>query len=175
MQQQAAAAAVSARQLDKLQTRVRLGGADAKVPIRQLQESSGNQADAMMRLAEQQARLVKQVAGAEEVIAALQGVGARQFKVCIDALTVLKEQQAKTAGRHVQQVAAVQDALGKLQLKVQQQERRQQLQQLPQQPPPFSSSNGQAGALASSGASEEAAATAGGTPADPWRAHKPRQ
>jgi len=82
MQQQAEAAAVAARQLDKLQTRVRLGSSDIKSPLRQLQESSAHQADAMMRLAEQQSRVQKQVAGAEEVITALQGVGARQFKVC---------------------------------------------------------------------------------------------
>lgn len=81
LQQQAAAAALSSKQLEKLQTRVRLATSDIKSPLRQVQDASAVQADAMVRLAEQQSRLQKQLEGAEEVIAALQAVGARQFKV----------------------------------------------------------------------------------------------
>jgi hypothetical protein len=81
LQQQAAASSQAARQLDKLQTRTRLSSSDIKLPLRQLQDAAAGQADALGRLAEQQARLQVQVAGVEEVIGALQGVGARQFKV----------------------------------------------------------------------------------------------
>ena len=86
-QQQAAAAALTNRQLDKLQARLRVSTTDFKAPLRQLQDAGAAQADAMVRLAEQQTTLSRQVEGVEEVIAALQGVGAKQFKVrtCVRA------------------------------------------------------------------------------------------
>lgn len=81
LQQQAAAAALTNRQLDKLQARLRLHTTDIKSPLRQLQEAGAAQAEAVVRLAEQQAALSRQVEGVEEVVVALQGVGAKQFKV----------------------------------------------------------------------------------------------
>lgn len=78
---QAEAAAATARQLDKLQARLRLATGDLKSPLRQVQEAAGAQAEALGKLAEAQRRMGKQVEGAEEVIGALQAVGARQFKV----------------------------------------------------------------------------------------------
>jgi hypothetical protein len=90
LQQQAAAAALASRQLDKLQARVRLSTADLKSPIRQLQDAGAAQADVAVRLAEQQSALARQVSGLEEVVAALQGVGARQFQVGVRRLRAVR-------------------------------------------------------------------------------------
>ncbi|GBF99695.1 COP9 signalosome subunit 6 [Raphidocelis subcapitata] len=159
LQQQAVAASQAARQLDKLQTRARLSASDVKLPLRQLQDAAAGQADALGRLAEQQVRLQQQVAGVEEVIGALQGVGARQFKVCVDALTAVKQEQAAAAARHTEQLVQTQAQVARLQ---------QALAELRARPlldlhAVGGNGNGRTGG---NGA-------AGGTPADPWRAPAP--
>lgn len=71
----------TARQMDKLQARVRLATSDIKQPMKVVQGAAAQQAAALLKLAEQQAALQQQVDGSQELIAALQGVAAKQFKV----------------------------------------------------------------------------------------------
>jgi hypothetical protein len=63
-------------------TQVRLATSDLKQPIRAAQGAAAQQAAALLKLSEQQVLLQKQVDGSQELIAALQGLAAKQFKVC---------------------------------------------------------------------------------------------
>lgn len=65
---------------------VRLATSDLKQPIRAAQGAAAQQAAALLKLSEQQALLQKQVDGSQELIAALQGLAAKQFKVCVAGL-----------------------------------------------------------------------------------------
>lgn len=60
---------------------VRLASSDLKVPLRQAQGSAAQAAAALTKLSEQQQQLQKQLDGSQELMAALQGVAAKQFKV----------------------------------------------------------------------------------------------
>lgn len=62
-------------------SQVRLATSDLKVPLRQAQGSASQAAAALAKLAEQQQQLQKQLDGSQELIAALQGLAAKQFKV----------------------------------------------------------------------------------------------
>ncbi|KAF8059736.1 RPL28A [Scenedesmus sp. PABB004] len=92
--QQAGQVATLARHLDKLQARVRVATGDLKAPLRAAQGSAAQAAEAMAALAAQQAAQQRQLDGATELIAALQGVAAKQFKVSADALQQLRQGQA---------------------------------------------------------------------------------
>lgn len=54
---------------------------DLKAPLRQAQGSAAQAAAALAKLAEQQAHLQAQLDGTHELVAALQGVAAKQFAV----------------------------------------------------------------------------------------------
>lgn len=60
---------------------VRLSTSDLKVPLRQAQGSTAQAAAAISQLAAQQQQLQQQLNGSQELIAALQGLAAKQFKV----------------------------------------------------------------------------------------------
>lgn len=60
---------------------VRLATSDLKQPLRAAQGSAAQQAAALLKLAEQHAMLQKQADGSQELIAALQGLAAKQFMV----------------------------------------------------------------------------------------------
>jgi len=59
-----------------------LATSDLKQPIKATQGAAAQQAAALLKLSEQQVLLQKQVEGNQELIAALQGLAAKQFKVC---------------------------------------------------------------------------------------------
>lgn len=64
---------------------VRLATSDLKQPIRETQGAAAQQAAALLKLSQQQAALQQQLDGSQELIAALQGLAAKQFKVCMQA------------------------------------------------------------------------------------------
>ncbi|KAI8474995.1 MAG: hypothetical protein J3K34DRAFT_88685 [Monoraphidium minutum] len=168
LQQQAAAAALTSRQLDKLQARVRVSSADIQAPLRQAQETGAATADALVRLAEQQGVLSRQVAGLEEVIAALQGVGARQFKVCIDALGVLKQQQVTTAERHITRMAATQQQVDALASQLGGGQQHPQQQQQQQHWSQQAAGGGSSGSSSGGNGNGAAAKAGSGAAPDPW-------
>jgi hypothetical protein len=61
-------------------TQVRLATNDARAPLRAVQASSAQHAAALLQLSEQQVALQRQLEGGQELMAALQGVAAKQFK-----------------------------------------------------------------------------------------------
>lgn len=60
---------------------VRLSTRDMKLPLRQAQGGAVQAAAALTKLSEQQQHLQKQLDGSQELIAALQGLAAKQFQV----------------------------------------------------------------------------------------------
>jgi hypothetical protein len=60
---------------------VRLATSDLKQPIKAAQGAAAQQAASLLKLSEQQLLLQKQVEGSQELIAALQGLAAKQFAV----------------------------------------------------------------------------------------------
>lgn len=67
-----------------LHLQVRLSTSDLRAPLRGVQAMSAQHAAALLQLSEQQAALQRQLGGIEELLGALQGVSAKQFKVTCD-------------------------------------------------------------------------------------------
>jgi hypothetical protein len=72
---------------------VRLATSDLKQPIRETQGAAAQQAAALLKLSQQQASLQQQLDGSQELIGALQGLAAKQFKVCQHEPSLLSTQQ----------------------------------------------------------------------------------
>ena len=64
-----------------MNSRVKLSSSSLKGPLQQAHAAAGQQAEALVKVADQQAGLTKQVEGLQELIGALQAVQAKQFKV----------------------------------------------------------------------------------------------
>ncbi|KXZ50533.1 hypothetical protein GPECTOR_16g708 [Gonium pectorale] len=86
--------AAASRQIDKLQVRARVTGVDLRRPITQLQASSAEQAGLLARMATELEALRGQVRDTQALLAALQGLSAKQFQVTVDAIKQLRARQA---------------------------------------------------------------------------------
>ncbi|GLI70544.1 hypothetical protein VaNZ11_015460 [Volvox africanus] len=82
------------RQIDKLQVRTRLTSGDIRRPIAQLQSASADQSAVLVRLASEQEALRGQLRDTQALLAALQGLTAKQFQVTVEAIKQLRSAQA---------------------------------------------------------------------------------
>ncbi len=134
----------------------------------QVQQAAAQQAELLARLAEDQGKVRQQVEDTQQLLAAVQGVSAKQFTVLVDAI---KSCQAGLARLREQQVAQGRAAAGRQQQLGSSRQVQQQEQQVQRQSQAVQQVR-QAGEVQQEEAQQVAV---GAVPPDPWQEQQQQQ